>query len=89
MGSFNIQWKRSARKELKKLGKKVIPRIVHAVDLLADEPHPSGSRKLVGSEHIYRIRVGDYRVVYSMLDDVLCVEIIRVGHRKDVYRQFR
>jgi len=87
MGLFSIQWKQSAKKELRKLGKDVIPRVVLAVEALADDPRPSGSKKLPGAERTYRIRIGDYRVVYSVLENVLRIEVIRVGHRRDIYRK--
>jgi len=60
---YKIEWKQSAKKELKKLKKAVIPRIIKAVESLSINPHPTGSRKLQGSEHLYRVRLGDYRIV--------------------------
>ncbi len=87
MASYKIEWMQSAKKELGKLGKAVIPRIINAVEGLASEPRSTGSRKLQGSEHLYRVRVGDYRVVYSIENKVLLIEVIRVGHRKDIYRE--
>jgi mRNA interferase RelE/StbE len=87
MASFRIEWKQSARNELKKLEKAAIGRILEAVAALADNPHPVGSKKLRGSEHTYRIRVGDCRVVYSVYSDVRVIEIIRAGPRKDIYRR--
>jgi mRNA interferase RelE/StbE len=86
MGSYSVEWKRSALKELRDLPKEAVSRIVDAVEELSSEPHPQGSRKLVGTDHTYRIRIGDYRIVYSVWASQLVVEIIRVGHRKDVYR---
>lgn len=62
------------------------PRIASAIDALADDPRPSGCKKLVGSEHTYRIRVGDYRIVYDIQGAKLVVSVIRVRHRRDVYR---
>jgi mRNA interferase RelE/StbE len=85
MVSFNIEWKRSAVKELRSLPKDAIERILKAVEQLSANPYPAGVRKLVGSEHTYRIRLGDYRVIYTITASSLIVEIIRVGHRKDVY----
>lgn len=85
MASYRIEWKESARKELRKLGKTVIPRIVKAVEGLIGNPYPQGSQKLQGSEHTYWIRVGDYRVVYSIYPGVLVIEIVRVGHRSRIY----
>jgi mRNA interferase RelE/StbE len=61
-------------------------RIASAIDALAGDPRPSGVTKLRGPEGFYRIRVGDYRVVYAIEDDVLLVLVVRVGHRREVYR---
>ena len=82
MASFNLQWRASTRKDLRQ----AVSRIVAEVAKLADEPLPHGSEKLTGSERTYRLRVGDYRVVYELLRDAKIVEIQRVRHRKDVYR---
>jgi len=87
MGSYKIEWKRSASKELKKLSGDTILRILEVVDQLSQNPYPAGVRKLVGSEYSYRIRVGDYRVIYSIVESSLFIEIIRVRHRKDVYKR--
>jgi len=65
--AFRIEWKKSTRKDLRKLPPRVVDRIVEAVESLADEPFPFGSEKLQGSEHAYRIRMGDYRVVLKSL----------------------
>jgi mRNA interferase RelE/StbE len=86
MASFQVDWKKSAQKELHKLPRQIIPRIVAAVDDLANDPYPHGMRKLVGTEHTYRIRVGDYRVIYDIFENKLIVEIIRVRHRREVYK---
>ncbi len=86
MASYQVEWKRSAVKELEKLLGQIIPKIVSAVDELSNDPFPQGVRKLVGSEHTYRIRVGDYRVICDIFESRLIVEIIRVRHRKDAYR---
>ncbi|MCZ7668161.1 MAG: type II toxin-antitoxin system RelE/ParE family toxin [Chloroflexi bacterium] len=64
----------------------IIKRIIVTVSKLASEPHPPGSRKLVGSDHIFRVRVGDYRVIYDVQNSELIIEVIRVAHRKDVYK---
>ncbi|ADJ29344.1 type II toxin-antitoxin system RelE family toxin [Nitrosococcus watsonii] len=63
MASYRIEWKQSARKELRKLTKTIIPKVLEAVAALAENPYPGGSIKLRGSEHTYRIRVGNYRVI--------------------------
>ena len=84
MGSYKIEWKRSATRELRKLPREAVSRILQAVEELSAHPYPTGVRKLVGSEQTYRIRIGDYRVVYSVFSSTLIIQIIRVGHRKDV-----
>jgi mRNA interferase RelE/StbE len=86
MAFFNLQWRKSTRKDLRRIPREAVSRIVAAVAKLAEEPLPHGSEKLTGSERTYRIRVGDYRVVYELLRDAKIVEIQRVRHRKDVYR---
>jgi mRNA interferase RelE/StbE len=83
---YEVLIKPSARKELEAVGlKKDRQRIVAAILALADDPRPSGCRKLSGRDK-YRIRCGDYRVVYSVEDVILVVTIAKVGHRSDVYR---
>ncbi|WP_420632405.1 type II toxin-antitoxin system RelE family toxin [Candidatus Leptofilum sp.] len=86
MASYQIEWKSSARKELRKLPKDKVQKIVEAVDSLATNPRPTGCRKLVGSEQTWRIRVGSYRVIYNIFSSILVIEVVRVAHRKNVYR---
>ena len=86
MGSYSIEWKSSALRELRKLPKQVLDRILPAVASLSTDPRPQGVRKLSGSDHTYRIRVGDYRIVYDVLDLRLVILIIRVRDRKDAYK---
>jgi mRNA interferase RelE/StbE len=83
---YSIEWKRSAAKELRQLPKEVVVRVLRAVEGLRLSPFPTGVRKLSGAEYTYRIREGSYRVIYSVYTSRLVVEIIRVGHRRDVYR---
>lgn len=85
MDLYKVEWKRSAVKELKALPKDAVARILRAVEQIPADPYPAGVRKLVGSEHTYRIREGDYRIIYTVTSSVLVIEVIRVGHRKDVY----
>ena len=87
MNQFTVEWKRSAVRELRRMPKGAVARIVEAVEGLRDDPFPVGALKLAGAEHTYRIREGSYRVVYSVVASRLVVEVIRVGHRKDVYRK--
>jgi len=86
MASYSIEWKASAAKELRKLPKQVIARIIPAVEALATTPRPDGVRKLTGSENTYRIRVGEHRVVYNIFDRRLVIEVIRVRDRKEAYK---
>ena len=86
MGTFQIEWKPSALRELKRLDRQSIPRIVTAIETLSSDPFPPGVKKLHGSESTYRIRIGDYRVIYELFTNRLVIEIVRVRHRKDVYR---
>jgi len=87
MGCYKVEWKNSAKKELKRLPRQVIVKVISAVEKLLDNHYPAGSKKLVGTEHTYRLRTGDYRIVYSIQNDRLIIEIIRVAHRKDVYKK--
>lgn len=86
MASYSIEWKSSAAKELKKLPMPVIGRILHAVEALATSPWPDGARKLTDTKSTYRIRVGDYRVIYNVFDRRLVIEIIKVRDRKEAYK---
>jgi mRNA interferase RelE/StbE len=85
--AYRVEVKASAVKEIAALPKRDQRRVVSAIDALADDPRPHGVRKLAGSENVYRVRVGDYRIVYQVFDDVLIVHVVRVGHRRDVYRR--
>ncbi len=85
--AYRIEVNKSAEKEIAALPKREQRRVVSAIKALADDPRPGGVRKLAGAEDAYRLRVGDYRIVYQIADNVLTVFVVRVGHRKDVYRR--
>jgi mRNA interferase RelE/StbE len=85
--AYKIVFKRSAEKELKKLNQGAYPALRSAIDKLAAKPHPHQSVKLVGSSSLWRLRVGDYRVIYDIQGDKLVIYIIKVGHRREVYRK--
>ncbi|GAC1373916.1 MAG: type II toxin-antitoxin system RelE/ParE family toxin [Acidimicrobiales bacterium] len=87
MSRYHVQIARRAVKMLAALPRREQQRIRAAVDLLADEARPPGCITLVGEPHTYRVRVGDYRIVYEILDDVLLIHVVRIGHRRDVYRR--
>jgi mRNA interferase RelE/StbE len=84
--AFRIEWKKSTRKDLRKLPASTAERIVETVESLAENPFPHGVEKLSGSEHAYRIQLDDYRIVFEVVKESKLVEIQRVRHRKDVYR---
>lgn len=87
MARYEVRIKPSAGKELSRLGtKQDRQRLVAAINSLAPNPRPVGSEKLVGSDNLYRVRVGDYRVVYEIWDGELVVVVVKVGHRRDIYR---
>lgn len=84
---YRIEVKRSAAKALKKIAKIDQNRISKAIDNLAENlPNPDIT-KMKGNNPFHKIRVGDYRIVYEIQDDVLLILIVRIGHRKDVYRR--
>jgi mRNA interferase RelE/StbE len=86
MAIFEIQWKVSAEKEIRRIDRKEILRLIKAIDGLEMNPFPHFVRKLQGSESSYRIPIGDYRVVYQVDVKKHVVTIHHVRHRKDVYR---
>jgi mRNA interferase RelE/StbE len=83
---LEIVWRKSAQKELSKLTKPLALKVVSAISELAENPFPQNSKKLTGTDSIYRIRIGDYRVVYNVEKEILTITIIRIRHRKEVYR---
>jgi mRNA interferase RelE/StbE len=86
MASYRLEWRRSTRKDLRRIPSTDVVRIIAALESLAEDPFPTGCVKLSGSERSYRIRVGDYRILYDVQGHCLIIEVIKVGHRKDVYR---
>lgn len=85
MARYVLDIKPSARKELENLSDSLIARLAPKIDGLAADPRPSGCRKLRGYKDFWRIRVGEYRVVYIIDDDRKMVSVTRVAHRRDVY----
>jgi mRNA interferase RelE/StbE len=85
MAEYEILFKESVWKDLKKIPKCELKKILSRVEKLGNDPRPMGCEKLTGEE-LYRIRQGNYRIVYSIQDNELTVWVIKVGHRKDVYR---
>ena len=87
MSSYRAEIARRALKSLALLPRNEQQRIKAVIDLLSGEPRPPRCVSLVGEANVYRVRVGDYRVVYEVHDDRLLVQVVRVGHRRDVYRK--
>jgi mRNA interferase RelE/StbE len=83
---FEIRLTRAAERSLAALGISMLHRIDTAILGLSVAPHPPGSKKLRGAEDLYRIRVGDHRIIYQVDDKRLVVLIINIGHRRDIYR---
>jgi mRNA interferase RelE/StbE len=84
--TYRVEIARRAVKVLAALPRREQQRIRAAIDLLAGEPRPPTTTKLVGEVRAYRVRVGDYRIVYEVFDDKLVVQVVRVRHRRDGYR---
>lgn len=88
MPDYTIEYKKSVEKELRKLPANQLESVVTKIQGLATSPHPTGSVKLRGSSDLFRIRHADYRIVYQIIDTRLIVLIVKVGHRREVYREF-
>ncbi len=84
---FQIEFSHRAAKAYRALPEDVRRRIEPRIDALAENPRPRGARKIEGEEAAYRVRVGDYRIVYEVHDRVWTVIVMNVGHRRDVYRR--
>ncbi len=81
---FSLSFSKQAFKELEKINDPFYSNIKQAIVALADDPRPQGYKKLKGRDG-YRIRVGNYRVIYDIFDNELLIDIIALGHRKDIY----
>jgi mRNA interferase RelE/StbE len=86
VNDYQIEFTKAASKQLKKLPTEEQTRIRAKIDELANNPRPDGVVKLTNSES-YRIRAGSYRVLYDIFDDILLISVVKVSHRKDVYRK--
>jgi mRNA interferase RelE/StbE len=85
VGSYAVEIKPSARKELEALPNHLLSRVVRKIQSLSDNPRPAGCKKLKGYKDLWRIRVGDWRVVYIIDDAVRVVSVTRIAHRREVY----
>ena len=84
---YLIRFKKSAEKEIEKLPASVVKKIAPAINSLAKDPRPKGAKKLESKEEIWRIRIGDYRVLYAIEDVIKIIEVRNIGHRKDIYKK--
>lgn len=87
MAKYRLEVSATAEKQIRKLNKADQIRVLRAIQNLAKEPRPPGTRKLRGYEDVYRIRVGTYRILYSIESGRLLIIVLKVGHRRDVYRE--
>jgi len=85
--SYIIELRPAARRDLNDLPRDILPRISRKIDSLAGNPRPPGVEKLSGSEDSYRVRVGDYRILYEIRDKALLVVVVRIRHRREAYRK--
>ncbi len=85
MAAYKVHFKASVEKDFATIPKKDVKKILKRIDALTGTPRPLGSEKLTGRER-YRLRQGRYRIIYSIQDDELTVWVVKVGHRKEIYR---
>ena len=85
MASYKIVFKQSVAKDFRPIPNQDVKRILARIESLAEEPRPSDAKKLSGEEK-YRIRQGDYRIIYEIIDEIVTVIVVKIGHRRDVYR---
>ena len=85
MAAYKIFFKKSVEKDFSSIPKKDLKKILDRIDALGENPRPQGCEKMTGRQR-YRLRQGRYRILYSIQDDELTVWVVKVGHRKDIYR---
>lgn len=83
--THRIEFTKAAARQIRKLPASVGRRVLAKIESLQDDPRPPGARKLVGEDGAWRVRVGDYRVIYEILDKNLVVTIVAAGHRREIY----
>jgi len=87
MASFKIEWKGSSERDIRNIDRQYVHRIINAIESLSENPFPIQFKKLRDSESSYRIRVGDYRIIYQVDSQKKVVTIYHIRHRKDAYRR--
>ena len=83
---YEVYLERTAERDLRQLSAKIFGRIIPEIRALAENPRPHGCRKITGSRNDWRIRIGDYRVIYEIRDERPSVLVVAVGHRREIYR---
>jgi mRNA interferase RelE/StbE len=86
MAQYRIEVSATAERQLKKIRREDKVRVLRAISLLASEPRPDGCKKMSGYDDIYRIRIGNYRVIYEIDGKRIIIVILKIGHRREVYR---
>jgi mRNA interferase RelE/StbE len=87
VANYKIEISSTAEKSLKKLPKNDVLKVVQSIQQLAISPFPEGCRKLKGEEHTFRIRQGNYRIIYEVINKKLTILVLKIGHRKDIYKK--
>jgi len=85
--TYRVEVAPAALRQIRKLDRAAQRRVQAAIELLASEPRPSGAKKLVGGNGEWRVRTGDYRVVYEIHDNLVLILVVAVGHRRDIYER--
>ena len=85
MGKYKILFRKSVARDMRRIQNRDLRRILKTIESLSDDPRPAGAERLSGQER-YRLRQGSYRVIYEINDEEIIVVVVKVGHRKDVYR---
>jgi len=86
MAKYKVELSNTAFKALKKIPKNDLQRILKIITQFETDPFPHGSIKLAGEEDAYRVRMGDYRIIYEVHNNILVILVLKIGHRKEVYR---
>jgi mRNA interferase RelE/StbE len=86
MKQYQVVLSKTAEKELSKMSVKVVGKIIPVLLELAKDPRPVGCKKLKGFDNLWRVRIGDYRAIYSIDDVISLIDIREIGHRKDIYK---
>ncbi|RJF43831.1 type II toxin-antitoxin system RelE/ParE family toxin [Actinomyces sp. 2119] len=85
--SYRVELTAAAARQVRKIRRPARDRVLSAIEQLADNPRPDGARKLVGERTAWRIRAGDYRLIYDVVDSELLVSVVRTAHRREVYQR--